>query len=75
MRLEAYVAKNIRNAAMMVIEMQSSVAQGCRETIAAAGFVQVELGSNMDSLVKDSYKVQEAIKKIAGVKDVKSSYT
>jgi hydrophobe/amphiphile efflux-1 (HAE1) family protein len=73
-QVRAY-AKNIPNATIRVSETQSSVA-GVSGGRGNSTPVQIALlGSNMENLVKASYRAQTVLSQIKGLKDIRSSYT
>lgn len=74
-----YAKGNMPEAVVQVSETQSSIAG-----VSGGGMgggpsnspVQIELrSSQMDAVVASSYRVQEALSKIKGIKDIRSSYT
>ena len=74
-----FAAQNSGEATVRVDETQSSVAgvsgnsSGGKPSFAP---VQIELrGNDLNTLVASSYKVQELLKKVNGLKDIRSSYT
>lgn len=74
-QVRAYAAKNIPNAIIRVSETQSSVAGVSGGGGGSSPPVQLALlGSNMDNLVKASYRAQTVLSQIKGIKDIRSSY-
>ncbi len=66
----------VPGALIQVSETQSSVSGVSGGGGNGGGPVQIEIrGNDTDTLVKASYKMQEALGKIKGVKDIRSSYT
>ncbi|MDU2064008.1 MAG: efflux RND transporter permease subunit [Sporomusaceae bacterium] len=76
-----YLRQEVPGATAQVSETQSSIAGVSGGTGTGGGGpnnspVQIELrGTNLDAIVKASYRVQEALGQVKGVKDVRSSYT
>lgn len=79
--IRQFLKNNFPLAMAQVSETQSSVAGVSGSTGTGGGGpssspIQIEVrGSNLDSIVKASYRVQDILGKIQGVKDVRSSYT
>lgn len=80
-QVRQYLKTNFPLAVVQVSETQSSIAGVSGSTGTGGGGpnsapVQIEIrGSNLDSIVKASYRVQDILPKINGIKDVRSSYT
>lgn len=80
-QVRQYLKANFPQAVAQVSETQSSIAgvsggQGAGGGGPNTAPVQIEIrGSSLDNIVKASYRVQEILAKINGVKDVRSSYT
>ena len=79
-QVRQYLKQSLPDAIVQVNETQSSIAGVSGGAGSGSGPntspVQIELrSSNLDSLIKASYQVQEALTHVQGVKDVRSSYT
>lgn len=80
-QVRRYLRENFPQAVAQVSETQSSVA-GVSGSTGTGGNgpnrapIQIELrGANLESIVKASYKVQDILANLKGVKDIRSSYT
>ncbi|MBP2643001.1 MAG: mdtC 1 [Firmicutes bacterium] len=78
-QVRQYLRKNFPLAITQVSETQSSVA-GVSGGAGTGGYnnspVQIELrGASLDNIVKASYRVQDILGKVNGVKDIRSSYS
>jgi len=80
-QVRAYLKTNFPEAVAQVSETQSSIAGVSGGSGSGGGGpnsapIQIEVqGGNVDSIVKASYKIQDALAKTQGIKDVRSSYT
>ncbi len=79
-QVRQHLRRTLPNAVVQVNETQSSIAGVSGGAGSGNGPntapVQIELhSSNLESLVKASYQMQEILSKIPGVKDIRSSYT
>ncbi|HEY3425487.1 MAG TPA: efflux RND transporter permease subunit, partial [Negativicutes bacterium] len=79
-QVRQFLKNNLSEAIVQVSETQSSIA-GVSGGAGSGGGpnsspVQIELqGNNLANLVKASYRIQEILAKVDGVKDTRSSYT
>ncbi len=80
-QVRQHLRTNFPQAIVQVNETQSSVA-GVSGSTGTGGNgpnqspVQIEIrGANLENIVKASYQVQDTLSKIAGIKDVRSSYS
>lgn len=80
-QIRQYLRKNYPQATAQVNESQSSVAGVSGGSGTGGGGpntspVQIELrGANLDNIIKASYRIQDVVSKVPGVKDVRSSYS
>jgi HAE1 family hydrophobic/amphiphilic exporter-1 len=79
-QVRQFLRTNMPEAVAQVSETQSSIAGVSGGAGSGNGPnsspVQIELqGSNIDTLVKASYRVQEILGQVKGIKDIRSSYT
>ncbi|VBB05958.1 acriflavin resistance protein [Lucifera butyrica] len=80
-QVRQYLRKNFPQASAQVSETQSSVAGVSGGTGTGGGGpnsspVQIEIRSaSLENIVKASYRVQDILAKIPGIKDVRSSYS
>ncbi len=80
-QVRQYLKTNMPEAVVQVSETQSSIA-GVSGGTGSGGSgpnsspVQIELrGTSMDNLIKASYRVQDILAQVQGIKDIRSSYT
>lgn len=72
-QVRQFIKTTLPEASAQVSEMQSSIAG-----VSGGGGHPVQIGlyaSNLNNLVQASYRVQQSLAKIPGIKDVNSSYT
>lgn len=80
-QVRRFLKENFPQASAQVSETQSSVAGVSGGTGTGGGGpnnspVQIEIrGANLDNIIKASYRIQDIITKVPGVKDVRSSYS
>lgn len=80
-QVRRFLKENFPQASAQVSETQSSVAGVSGGTGTGGGGpnnspVQIEIrGANLDNIIKASYRIQDIIAKVPGVKDVRSSYS
>lgn len=77
-QVRQYLRTNLPQAIVQVNETQSSVAGVSGGAGTGGGFapVQIEIkGNQLDKLVAASYRVQQILSQIKGIKDIRSSYT
>jgi len=79
-QVRQFLKTNLPTAIVQVSETQSSIAGVSGGTGSGSGPnttpVQIEVqGGNVENIVKASYRIQDVLGKIKGLKDVRSSYT